>query len=243
MTFTDLFSGHAQLYASARPTYPERLIAQIAALAPGRDQAWDAGTGNGQAARLLAQHFARVHASDPSPQQIAAAEPADGVTFAVEPAERCSLPHGSCDLVLAAQAAHWFEPEAFGAEVRRLLRPGGILAAIGYGWWYVDPEVDAIVGDLLLRPLAPHWLPGNWMLNDGYRALQLPGEEVRLIPSAIHLAWTRAELEAYVLSWSAVQKLGTDVTGEAFAALRDIWPDEERRHVTMPIVSRVHRLP
>jgi SAM-dependent methyltransferase len=242
MTFTDLFSGHAQLYAAARPSYPERLIAEVAGLAPGRAQAWDAGTGNGQAARLLARHFDAVHATDPSPQQIAAAVPAERVTFAVEPAECCSLPDGSCDLILAAQAAHWFEPDAFGAEVHRLLRPGGIVAAIGYGWWYVDPEVDAVVGEQLLKPLETHWQPGNWLLIDGYRALQLPGEELRLTPAAIHLAWERSDVEAYVLSWSAVQKLGTQFTDRAFAALRAVWPDRQKRHVTMPIVSRVHRL-
>ena len=242
MTFTDLFSGHAELYAAARPTYPEGLIANLAALASGRAQAWDAGTGNGQSARLLARHFDAVHATDPSVAQIAAAAPAERVTFAVEPAEACSLSDHSCDIVLAAQAAHWFDPVRFGAEVRRLLRPGGIVAAIGYGWWYVDPQVDRIIGERLLKKVEPHWLPGNWLLIDGYRALALPGKEVRLTPAAIHLSWERAQVEAYVRSWSAVQKLGEGITDDAFAELRAVWPDDQRRHVTMPIVSRVHRL-
>ena len=242
MSFTDLFSGHASLYATARPTYPERVIAELASLAPGRAQALDVGTGNGQSALLLARNFDRVHATDASAAQIAEAFPHERVRYAVEPAEQSGLPDGSCDLILAAQAAHWFDPERFCAEVRRLLRPGGILAAIGYGWWYVDPQVDAIIGERLLKPVEPHWLPGNWMLVDGYRDLQLPGEEVRLTPAAIHLAWERQDVEAYVLSWSVVQKLGADVTAEAFAALREVWPDGQKRHVTMPIVSRVHRL-
>lgn len=241
MSFPDLFSGHAALYAAARPTYPERVITDLAALAPGRAQAWDAGTGNGQAARSLAQNFEAVFATDPSAQQIAAAQPAERVTYGVEPAERCSLPDASCDLILAAQAAHWFEPQAFGAEVRRLLRPGGIVAAIGYGWWYVDPEVDELIAGLL-RKVERHWQPGNWLLIDGYRALELPGEEVRLTPAAIHLGWQRAQVEAYVRSWSVVQKLGEEVTDATFAALREVWPDGQKRHVTMPVVSRVHRL-
>src|SRR5438067_13324255 len=119
-SFPDLFSGHAALYARARPTYPESLIAEVAALAPGNKLAWDAGTGNGQAARLLARHFQRVHASDASAEQIAVAEPHPQINFAVEPAERCSLPDASCDLVLAAQALHWFDRDLFYAEVRRV---------------------------------------------------------------------------------------------------------------------------
>jgi SAM-dependent methyltransferase len=242
MTFPDHFSGHAALYAAARPTYPERLIADLAALAPGHGQAWDVGTGNGQSALLLAGHFTHVHASDASAQQIAQARPHKRVTYRVEPAEHCSLADRSCDLILAAQAAHWFDPPSFGAEAQRVLRPGGLVAAIGYGWWYVDPEVDAIIGDLLLKRIEPHWLPGNWLLIDGYRDLQLPGEELRLTPAAIHLTWERRDVEAYVLSWSVVQKLGTNVTADAFTALRRVWPDGQKRHLTMPIVSRVHRL-
>lgn len=242
MSFTDLFSGHAPLYAASRPTYPERVVADLASLAPSRVQAMDVGTGNGQSALLLARHFDQVHATDASAAQIAEAFPHERVRYAVEPAEQSSLPDASCDLILAAQAAHWFDPDRFGAEARRVLKPGGIVAAIGYGWWYVDPEVDAIICELLLERIEPHWLPGNWLLIDGYRDLRLPGEEVRLTPSAIHLAWERRDLEAYVLSWSVIQKLGTHVTANAFAALRDVWPDGQKRHITMPIVSRVHRL-
>lgn len=242
MKFTDLFSGHASLYATARPSYPERVIAELAALATGRSQAWDAGTGNGQSALLLARSFAHVHATDASEAQIAEAFAHERVHYAVEPAEQSSLPDATCDLVLAAQAAHWFDADLFGEEARRVLKAGGIVAAIGYGWWYVDPQVDAIIGERLLKPIEPHWLPGNWLLVDAYRDLRLPGEEVRLTPAAIHLAWERRDVEAYVLSWSVVQKLGADVTADAFAALREVWPDGEKRHVTMPIVSRVHRV-
>jgi hypothetical protein len=122
-----------------------------------------------------------------------------------------------------------------------VLRPGGLLTAIGYGWWYVDEEVDAVVARLLQR-LEQHWLPGNWMLIDGYRAIDFPGEEVRVPPAAIHLAWDRRQLEDYVRSWSIVQRLGEEVTEDCFAALRSIWADGDVRHVTMPLAIRAARL-
>jgi SAM-dependent methyltransferase len=238
----NLFSGHARLYATARPTYPDSLIDEIASLSPGRGQAWDCGTGNGQAACALAGRFAQVYASDASAEQIAAAEPHPRITYATEPAEQCGLADGSCDLVLAAQAIHWFDLDRFYDEVRRVLRPGGLLAAIGYGWFYVDPEVDAIVGRTLLAPLQSEWAEGNWRLIDGYRGIPFPGEEVRLTPAAIHRTWTRAQLEAYVLSWSAVQRLSEDVAADAIAALAEVWPDDQPRHLIMPIISRAARL-
>lgn len=242
MTFADHFSGHAALYAAARPTYPEPLIAEIAALAPGRGQAWDVGTGNGQSARQLADWFDQVHATDASPGQIGEAIPHDRVTFKIERAEQSSLPDKSCDLVLAAQCIHWFDHPAFFAEARRVLRPGGLLAAIGYGWFYVDPGIDEIVGRTILKPLEPIWQAGNWLLIDGYRTLDFPGDEVRLTPAAIHLPWDRRQLCDYIRSWSAVQRLGEGSVGKGFAELAEAWPDDQRRHVVMPILSRAARL-
>ena len=193
-------------------------------------------------ARALATRFTRVYASDASAEQIAAAEPSANVTFAVEPAEHCGLPDSSCDLVVAAQAMHWFDLDRFYAEAARVLRPGALLAAVGYGWFYVDPEVDEIVGRTLLRPLVPEWAPGNWMLIDGYRDIPFLGEEVRMTPAAIHLAWTRQQFENYVLSWSAVQRLGEGMMAQARRDLGAVWPDGQQRHVTMPITTRAARL-
>lgn len=243
--FVDLFSGHAELYAQARPTYPESLIAEITALAPGRARAWDTGTGNGQAARLLAGHFDHVHATDASAAQIEQAEPHPGVTFAAEPAERCSLGESSCDLVLVAQALHWFDLDLFYAEVQRVLRSGGVLVAIGYGWFYVDSVVDEIVGRTLLKPIESFWASNNWLLIEGYRTIPFPGEEVRLTPAAIHLAWRRDQFLDYVRSWSAFKRW-TEASPGAWRAASDelgsTWPDHEVRHVCMPIVCRAARL-
>ena len=242
MTFADHFSGHAALYCRARPTYPFSLIAELAELSPARRQAWDVGTGNGQSARMLADHFDAVSATDASAGQISEAAPHPRIRFAVERAEHCSLPDESCELVLAAQCIHWFDHPKFFGEVTRILRPNGLLAAIGYGWFYVDERVDEIVGRSILKPLEPLWAAENWLLVDGYRSLDFPGEEVRLTPAAIHLDWTREQVEAYVRSWSAVQRLGEDVVEEGFAELARVWPNDQSRRVTMPILSRAARL-
>lgn len=48
-----------------------------------------------------------------------------GFIFTDGTAEHTGLPDGCVDLVTAAQAFHWFDADAFGAECRRILRPGG----------------------------------------------------------------------------------------------------------------------
>jgi len=67
--FVDKFFDGAADYRRSRPTYPDALFEALAAVAPGRALAWDCGTGNGQAALGLAEHFSAVRATDPSSQQ------------------------------------------------------------------------------------------------------------------------------------------------------------------------------
>ena len=76
----------------------------------------DVGCGNGQASLALTHHFHRVHASDPSAEQIANAPQDPRITWRVESAEICSLHNHSADLVTAAQAYHWFNPGRFASE-------------------------------------------------------------------------------------------------------------------------------
>ena len=71
MTFKDLFSERPDPYARYRPTYPAAVFEWLAAQAPSTVLAVDVGTGNGQAAVALAEHFDRVLGLDPSEAQLA----------------------------------------------------------------------------------------------------------------------------------------------------------------------------
>src|SRR3546814_8416884 len=142
--FHDHFSGHAAHYASARPRYPDALFAWLAQHCEAREQAWDAGCGNGQASIALAAHFAQVFASDTSSQQIEQAAVHPRVRYAVEPAEHCSLADASVDLISVAQAYHWFDQARFCDEVRRVARSGALVAIYSYERSSVSAAVDAL---------------------------------------------------------------------------------------------------
>src|SRR4051812_38073805 len=133
-TFKDHFSGHADRYRDARPTYPPALFAWLARQAPDTELTWDAGCGNGQATVALAEHFQRVIGTDPSANQIAAAQPRTNVEYRIEAAEQPSLQEASASLVTVAQALHWFDHARFYPAVKRVLKPGGVFAA----WTYAD---------------------------------------------------------------------------------------------------------
>src|SRR5437762_8882338 len=66
----DLFSAHSDIYARYRPLYPKELYEFILQYVPIRELAIDCGTGNGQAAGILAENFKEVHATDISDKQI-----------------------------------------------------------------------------------------------------------------------------------------------------------------------------
>jgi len=244
-TFVDRFSELAGAYRLGRPKYPDELFEALAALAPRGDLAWDVGTGSGQAAAGLAAHFSRVHASDPSERQIAEASPHERVSYAVERAESSSLADRSVDLVLAAQSMHWFDLDLFYAEARRVLKPGGILAAAGYDWMYVSPEIDGAINARLLPLLAPYWSPQNRLLWAGYRSVDFPGEELRIGAFAIYLDWSFKEVRAYTRSWSAVRDFiaagGGDALEAALAGIALLWGTGKRR-VVMPLHLRIARL-
>ncbi len=240
MSFVDLFSEKAQLYAAARPRYPEALFAFIAEFAPARRRAWDCGTGNGQAAVSLASYFAEVCASDPSAEQIAHAIAAAGVSYSVQRAEETHFPDRHFDVICVAQALHWFEFKAFFAEVRRVAVPHAAFVAWGYDQLRVAPDFDACFQTVVLDALLPFWPAQNRLLWNGYTDVPLPFERIAAPEFAIRVSWNFWQWFAYVQTWSAmrhcVQAQGPGFLVAAEQALLPLWgvPQTERA-VVMPL--------
>lgn len=244
--FKDLFSGHAADYARFRPTYPPELFAWLADVSPGRGLAVDVGTGNGQAAVELAAHFERVLGFDPSAEQLAQARPHPKVEYRVAPAEATGLADGSVDLLVAAQAFHWFDRDPFFAEVRRMLRPGGVLALVSYLLSRISPEVDAVV-DGLYASLDQYWEPERRLVEDGYASVVVPFDEIPAPAFAMHSTWTVEDLIGYLGTWSALRKA---VAAEGRNPLEDLapgliaaWGAPGPRDVTWPLAVRAFRMP
>jgi SAM-dependent methyltransferase len=229
MTFKDHFSGHADIYREARPTYPPALFDWLARQASARDLAWDAGCGNGQASVALAAHFTRVVATDPSATQIANAQAQPNIDYRVEPAEQCSLADASSDLVTVAQALHWLDPPRFYTEVRRVLKPGGLFAAWAYADCRVDDAIDAIKDRLYVDLTGPYWPPERKQVDSGYRALAFPFDEIAAPAFEMGAHWTLAQFLAYLRSWSATQRYlkanGVDPVALIESDLARAWGD------------------
>ena len=214
------FLDGGQGYARHRPTYPTALVDALADECSHAGHALDVGCGSGQLSVLLASRFEAVTATDPSADQLASALAHPRVAYAREPAERIGLAGASVDMLVTAQAAHWFDLPAFYAEARRVVRPGGVLALVSYG----VPEVDGEVGHRLDRfyweEIHPYWPPGRRHVEEGYRTLAFPFAERGLDPSlAIVREWSVDDLLGYVATWSATRRAGGAGDGRLFDAL------------------------
>lgn len=247
MSFADHFSTVAKRYAAYRPHYPAALVDVLASHAE-TGVAWDVGCGTGQLSVGLAERFARVIATDPAQALLDAAEPHPRVEYRRATAEHSGLPDASVDLVVAAQAAHWFDWPRFVAEAGRVARPGAVVALVSYG----TVVVPGAAGDELARyyreVAGPYWPAARAHVENGYRDLVWPWPAIELelaAPLEMTAAWTRDELIGYVSSWSATARL-VELEGrgpfEALgAALAASWPDGERRTVRWPLALRIAR--
>lgn len=230
---TDHFSGVSKAYAEFRPRYPPALFEWLAGLAPHRERAWDCACGSGQATADLAAHFAHVVATDMSRTQIESA-PAHSpiswrISWRVATAEESGLEPASVDLVTVAQALHWFDVQRFYREVRRVLRPGGVLAVWTYGIARLDhAEADRVFARFLNETLAAWWPPERRHIDAGYRTLPFPFAELAAPPFEIRDAWTVDRIVGYTRSWSATARYraakGVDPVAEFERDLLAVWP-------------------
>src|SRR5690606_36616857 len=130
------FSGCAGDYAGWRPRYPAGLIPRLRdaiGLRPEHIIA-DVGAGTGISAEPFLENGNTVYAVEPNAEMRRAAE----ARFARYPgfhsvdgaAEATGLPDAGVDVILAAQAFHWFDRARAREEFRRILRtPGWLVLA------------------------------------------------------------------------------------------------------------------
>ncbi|MDH5334239.1 MAG: class I SAM-dependent methyltransferase, partial [Thermoleophilia bacterium] len=123
------FAEVADAYERGRPGYPGEAVAWLVGEPP-RDVV-DLGAGTGKLTRSLVAAGHRVTAVEPLPEMLERLRVAAPEAAAVPgTAEAIPLPDASADVVVSAQAFHWFDHDAALPESVRVLRPGGWLALV-----------------------------------------------------------------------------------------------------------------
>lgn len=243
----DNFSHRAAEYARFRPGYPAALFDFLFAQCRQFDCAWDCATGNGQIAAVLAERFQRVEATDISESQLQNALVRPNIRYRVGAAEQPLFPEQAFDLIAVGQAAHWFDLEKFYAEVRRVMRPDGLLALVGYGLLQIDPATDAVVMHLYRGILDNYWDPERRLVDEALATIPFPFQEIPLPEMASEYRWTPDHLLGYLSTWSALRhyekQTGNDPLDEKFAAaLKKAWGNEPVKTVRFPVFGRIGRV-
>lgn len=243
---TSWFATGGKSYAEFRPLYPKALAQWLAFEAPSCAMAADIGCGTGQLTEELAHHFDHVIGIDPSADQLAHTRPNRAIRFETGHAEALPLPDQSCDIITAAQAAHWFDLSRFYAETIRVLKPEGLLALISYGRPELEPSCQERFMTFYQNEIGPFWPPERKHVDDGYRQFDFPFAEIKAPTFNILLDWTADDFLGYVQTWSAtkaVLKAGQWHILTAFGNdIKTLWGEKEnKRNVTWPISIRAGR--
>jgi ubiquinone/menaquinone biosynthesis C-methylase UbiE len=222
------------------------LFRYLATIAPRKHLAWDCATGNGQAAVALAEVFERVIATDASEKQIGNAEAHARVDYRVAPAENSGIESHTVDLITVAQALHWFELERFYAEVRRVLKSQGVVAAWAYKLAQVEPAIDQVVNRYYTEVVGVYW-PEERVLVERFEELPFSFPELAAPPFEMTAEWNAEHLIGYLRTWSATQRFMAanqrDPLKDVEEDLRSAWGDvDQRRRVAWPLTVRVARV-
>jgi len=149
------FNSLAERYNAARPSPPPAVVDLLCTYA-GADPVGcvvDIGCGTGLSTRIWGDRARSVVGVEPNAEMRAKAEAASrdlrGVAYRDDSSGDTGLPDGVADVVTCSQSLHWMEPGPTFAEADRLLRPGGVFAAIDCDWppvvdWRVEQAYEAM---------------------------------------------------------------------------------------------------
>ncbi len=242
----DNFSSYAELYKKFRPTYPQELYDYLLSFITVKRSAWDCGTGNGQVAQELSKYFKEVYATDISPKQIEMAAIRKNIFYKVEGAEKTSFENNFFDIIMVAQAIHWFNFDEFYKEVKRTLKTDGILAIVGYGLIKANDELNKIINKFYHEIIGSYWDKERKYVDENYKTIPFPFKEMKT-PSFVNtFNWTFEQLIGYINTWSAVQhfiKLNNSNPVEIiYDELKNVWKNDPVKNISFPVLLRVGKL-
>lgn len=232
------FGAAAATYERFRPGYPDELVDQVLSYAGGSVRtALEIGAGTGKATRAFAARGIAVTATDPDPQMLAELRlhvPAAVTT--IEAALEDLEPDPVHDLVYAAAALHWTDPDQRWSRIAGLLAPGGCFACL-------DGETDLAEPGLAATVLAIHtrFVPDIEITPpDGTpwdSAMRWPGSELERsdLFNDVRQIWIDREwllsAEDYIghlSTISAYLQLSEPDRNTAFTQIREVIPDQVR---------------
>lgn len=239
----DLFSSQSSLYQKARPSYPQSVVDEILKHVEYKEYAWDCGAGSGQFTQLLSPYFSNVIATDLSQQQLSQAPTFKNVEYLVQAAEQNNFPSAYFDLITVAQAIHWFNFESFYKEVKRVLKPNGVFAVIGYGLLQLkDSKVNDLIQKLYFHILKGYWDAERKYIDEEYLTIPFPFQEIAISKMQMEYVWSAEQLLDYLNTWSAIKHYKIQNSDDPLSELKQALENSAQSFaVEFPILFRMGR--
>jgi hypothetical protein len=243
----DLFSTQSKAYAQFRPSYPHELFDYILQFVQQRKCAWDCATGNGQAAKVLAEYFEKVEASDLSESQINNAVPKTNIQYRICPAEQTPFADNSFDLITVAQAYHWIHWKKFHDEARRVGKNNSVITVWGYNNFTTDDDkLNQLLHHFYYDIVFSYWDAERRHVEKNYESVEFNFDLLPAQSFGTDLIYTKEHLIGYLQSWSAVQNYikanDSSPVGLIMNDLDSIWKEEETKKVHFPIFLKIGRI-
>lgn len=164
-----------------------------------------------------------------------------GVATAVGTAEALPADDASVDAVVAGQAAHWFDPSPAAREIRRVLRPGGVLGLV---WNTRDARAPWVAAlEALLVDEARGHEADQGVVDTLAHEL---GADVATAVSAVVQRLTPEEVVGSIATRSYVAVMDDARRADFLSGVTQLLgghPDTRGRHeIELPYVTRAYRL-
>ncbi|MCB7480042.1 class I SAM-dependent methyltransferase [Christiangramia sediminis] len=240
----DNFSSKSANYKKFRPGYPSEVYEFIKSKLGSFEYAWDCGTGNGQVAGELAKFFDRVEATDISENQLKNAIQTPAISYSIQPAEKTNFKKDQFDLIICAQAVHWFDFDRFYTEVKRCLKPNGLLVLMGYGLFTSNPETNRVIAEFYEKTIGPYWDAERKYLDEKYQNIPFPFTEIKTPEFHQIYDWNIEHLLGYLRTWSAVKHYKNKHNEDPVALIEDSLRETfgNKNKVVFPILFRMGKI-
>jgi ubiquinone/menaquinone biosynthesis C-methylase UbiE len=193
----------------------------------------ECGAGLGELASFFRPFFKTVVATDIAPQRL---KSPFGVKVVRAAAEHLPTSDASVDLLISMQALHHFDIEAHLVEATRVLRPGGVFAALSWGEMILPEPIQRAFRPTFAA-LAAHWEDARASVVSGYADLVLAGKPLALPQARMTRQITFPDLQAEIERWSAFRRaraFGADMPDPVLMGLDPTRPFE----VHWPLLGR-----
>lgn len=246
MAYEKRFDGKADNYSAARPSYAEELVDFLMESIGAEKDAViaDVGCGTGKFSAQLLTRGCRVYGVEPNPGMGEKAIKALGedTRFRIYPGNDAAtgIPDASVDAITAAQAFHWFDPDAFRRECDRIKRPGGKIYLI----WNLRDQRYAVNRDWtdLFREFAENFIGfNNGLVPDDPRIRKFFPEGYQYREFDNPLYFTREIFAKRLLSSSYAPMKGSERYEDFLARVDEIFERyQEDGRICVPHVSVVY---